>query len=175
MESTLIPLFLGQLKNLHKSCLVSFKREMLEGMRGEGYNFAEIVGGARSKFEQLFLTGAKELLMEGVNWSYEEEYSLFQEEIQSVADQCRKDETKKMVNVIEVGLCFVHDPNPLILPKRNFKRSISEPVEIALTKPTSDMWDKVLIAFGRTLAKSEVAYLTKAKSGFSYPSLIQKR
>ena len=103
MESNLSPLFLGQLKNLHKLCLVSFKREMLEAMRGESYNFAEIVSGGRSKFEQSFLTGAKELLIEGVNWSYDEEYSSFQEEIQSVADQCRKDETKKMVNVIEVG------------------------------------------------------------------------
>lgn len=103
MESTLSPLSLGQLKNLHKSCLVSFKREMLEGLRGESYNFAEIVSGGRSKFEQLFLTGAKELLIEGVNWSYDEEYSLFQEEIQLVADQCRKDETKKMVNVIEAS------------------------------------------------------------------------
>lgn len=73
-------------------------------MRGESYNFAEIVSGGRSKFEQLFLTGAKELLIEGVNWSCDEEYSLFQEEIQLVADQCRKDETKKMVNVIEVSL-----------------------------------------------------------------------
>lgn len=148
MESTLSPLFLGQLKNLHKSCLVSFKREMLEGMRGENYSFADIVGYARSKFEQLFLTGAKELLIEGVDWSYDEEYSLFQEEIQSVADQCRKDETKKMVNVIE----------------RNFKRSISEPVEIALMKPTPDMWDKVLTTFRKTLDKSEKAYTTKAKS-----------
>jgi hypothetical protein len=104
MESTLSPLFVGQLKNLHKSCLVSFKREMLEGMRGESYNFAEIVSEARSKFERLFLTGATELMIDGVNWSYEEEYSLFREEIQLVADQCRKDETKKMVNAIEVGL-----------------------------------------------------------------------
>ena len=106
MESSLSPLFLGQLKNLHKSSLVGFKREMLEGMRGESYSFADIVSDARSKFEGLFLTGARELSIEGVNWGYEEEYSLFQEEIQLVADQSRKDETKKMVNVIEVGpLC----------------------------------------------------------------------
>lgn len=72
-------------------------------MRGESYNFAEIVSGGRSKFEHAFLTGAKELSIEGVDWSYDEEYSLFQEEIQLVADQCRKDETKKMVNSIEVS------------------------------------------------------------------------
>jgi hypothetical protein len=138
---------------------------MLEGMRGESYSFAEIVGGARSRFEQSFLTGAKELLIRGVDWSYEEEYSLFQEEIQLVADQCRKDETKKMVNVIEVSFfMFVGRPDYLILSKRNFKRSISEPVEIELMKPTPDMWDKVLTAFREALAKSEGAYLTKAKS-----------
>ena len=116
MESTLSPLFLGQLKNLHKLCLVSFKREMLEALRGESYNFAEIVSGGRSKFEKAFLTGAKELSIEGVDWSYDEEYSLFQEEIQLVADQCRKDETKKMVNSIEVGLSILtYHATPLTL------------------------------------------------------------
>lgn len=118
MGSTLSPLFLGQLKNLHKLCLVSFKREMLDGMRGESYSFSDIVGDARSKFEQSFLTGAKELLIEGVDWSYDEEYSLFQEEIQSVADQCRKDETKKMVNFIEVGLIFLYAMSALQLHYR---------------------------------------------------------
>ena len=119
MESTLSPLFLGQLKNLHKLCLVSFKREMLDGLRGESYNFAEIVSGGRSKFEESFLTGAKELMIEGVDWSYDEEYSLFQEEIQLVADQCRKDETKKMVNVIEVcPFALVCHTDPLILCHR---------------------------------------------------------
>ena len=37
-------------------------------------------------------------------------------------------------------------------------------------KPTPDMWDKVLVAFGRTLVKSEAAYLTKAKSEHPYSS-----
>ena len=125
MESTLSPLFLGQLKNLHKLCLVSFKREMLDGLRGESYNFAEIVSGGRSKFEQLFLTGAKELVVEGVDWSYDEEYSLFQEEVQLVADQCRKDETKKMVNVIEVSpLALTYHVDPLILRHRG---TLSDP------------------------------------------------
>lgn len=170
MESTLSPLFLGQLKNLHKSCLVSFKREMLEGMRGDNYSFADIVSDARSKYEELFLAGAKEMLIEGVNWSSDEEFSLFQEEIQLVADQCRKDETKKMVNVIEVSPCLLADGvcDLFSFLQRNFKRAISEPVEIALMKPTPDMWDKVLTAFRRTLVKSESAYLTKAKSKLSF-------
>lgn len=108
IDSTLSPLFLGQLKNLHKACLVKYKQEMVDGMRGEGYNFAEVVAAARERLEKRFLDGAKEALVEGTDWSYEEELQLLRDEARSVADQCRKDETKKMVNVIEVrhSLCF---------------------------------------------------------------------
>ena len=102
IDSTLSPLFLGQLKNLHKACLVKYKQEMIDGMRGEGYNFAEVVAAARERLEKRFLDGAKEALVEGTDWSYEEELQLLRDEARSVADQCRKDETKKMVNVIEV-------------------------------------------------------------------------
>ena len=102
MESTLSPLFLGQLKNIHKSCLLAFKKDMLDGMKGESYNFAEIVNTARTKYEELFLTTAQELLLKDTQWNYEEEQSTFHDEIRIVADQCRRDETKKMVNLIEV-------------------------------------------------------------------------
>lgn len=102
MESTLSPLFLGQLKNLHKSCLLAFKKDMLDGMKGETYNFAEIVNTARTKYEGIFLSSSQELLLKDTQWSYEEEQSLFHDEIRIVADQCRRDETKKMVNLIEV-------------------------------------------------------------------------
>ncbi len=103
LDSTLSPLFFGQLKNLHKSCLVAYKKEMIDGMRGEGYNFAEVVAAARERLEKRFLEGAQEAIVEGTDWSYEEELGLLREEARIVADQCRKDETKKMVNVIEVS------------------------------------------------------------------------
>ena len=75
---------------------------MLEGLRGENYNFADIVSAAKEKWEKAFIEGAKEALVEEADWSYEEEFGLLNTEMQSVADQCRKDETKKMVNAIEV-------------------------------------------------------------------------
>lgn len=104
LDSTLQPLFLGQLKNLHKACLVTFKSEMMDGMRGEGYNFADVVAAARERCEKRFLEGAQEALVEGTDWTYDDEAGLLQEEVRSVADQCRRDETKKMVNIIEVSL-----------------------------------------------------------------------
>ncbi|KAG2128946.1 RHD3/Sey1 [Suillus bovinus] len=148
MDSTLSPLFLGQLKNLHRSCLSSFKRELLEGLRGDEYNFADVVGKAQTKCEKRFADGAKEVSLEDTDWTWQDELGSLREEIGNVADQCRKDETKKMVNLIE----------------RNFRKQISEPVDISLNKATPDMWDKVLSTFKETLEKAESTYLAKARS-----------
>ncbi|PPR02965.1 hypothetical protein CVT26_004909 [Gymnopilus dilepis] len=148
MDATLSPLFLGQLKNLHKSCLVTFKKEMMDGLRGEGYNFADVVSKARERCENTFIAGAKEATIEDTDWNWEEELHLLEDEINVVADQCRKDETKKMLNQIE----------------RNIKRQISEPVELHLNRPSKGMWDEILLAFRDVLGKAEAAYSSKAQS-----------
>ncbi|KAG6830063.1 Dynamin-like GTPase that mediates homotypic ER fusion [Tricholoma furcatifolium] len=148
IDSTLSPLFLGQLKNLHKTCLVTFKKEMLDGVHGESYNFAEVASKAQEHCLKTFTTGAKESLVEGTDWVWEDELESLKEEVQGVADQCRKDETKKMINLIE----------------KNFKKHISEPVDLALNKAKPGMWDAVLKTFKETLDKAESTYLTKAKS-----------
>ncbi|TFY72144.1 hypothetical protein EVG20_g862 [Dentipellis fragilis] len=145
LDTTLSPLFFGQLKNLHKATLGVFKKEVLDGLRGEGYNFADVVGKARAKCEARFTEGAKEAVVEEgeATWNWEDELVLLKEEIKSVADQLRKDETKKM---------------------KNFKEQISEPVDLHLNKASPDMWDDILRVFRDTLEKAESNYLTKAKS-----------
>ncbi|QRW11732.1 GTP-binding protein [Ceratobasidium sp. AG-Ba] len=148
LDTKLGPLFLGQTKNLHKSCLSSFKKEVLEGVRTEGYSFADVVGGAREKWEGRFREGAAEALLPETDWAYDEELELLRQEFILVADQLRADETKKMVNHIE----------------KTFKRSIAEPVGLYLNKPSANMWDEVLVAFKETLEKAEKTYLSKAKS-----------
>ncbi|KAF9004417.1 root hair defective 3 GTP-binding protein [Hymenopellis radicata] len=138
-----------RLKNLHKLCLSSFKKELLDSLKGEEYNFAEVVKSARETWETKFESAAVEAVVEeSPEWNWEEESFLLKDEMSTVADQCRKDETKKMVNVIE----------------RNFKKQISEPVELALGAPAPDMWDRVLKNFKQTLEKAEATYLAKAKS-----------
>ena len=108
LDSTLSPLFLGQLKNLHKACLVAFKKEMLDGVGREGYNFAEVVATARVSCEDRFASVAQEAMVDGTDWGWADELALLKEEMATVGDQCRKDETKKMVNTIEVrcGDCW---------------------------------------------------------------------
>ncbi|KAK0448843.1 RHD3/Sey1 [Armillaria borealis] len=152
LDSTLSPLFLGQLKNLHKYCLVSFKKELLDGLKGDDYSFADVVKKSRTTWEKIFVERAKEAVVEdSADWNWQEEMELLKEEMGLVGDQCRKDETKKMVNMIEVKhdlpLCFV----------RNFKKQISEPVELALNKPSPDMWDRLIFGLGFNCTDDENA------------------
>jgi hypothetical protein len=104
LDAALSPFFLGQLKNLHKYCLVQFKKTLLDGLKGEEYDFGDVVVKGRAKWESQFKETAKEAFVEGTDWVWEDELELLREEIQGVADQCRKDETRKMVNQIEVCL-----------------------------------------------------------------------
>lgn len=71
-------------------------------MRAEGYNFADVCSKARTRCEKRFTNGAKEAKLEDTDWVWEDELGLLREEMGIVADQCRADETKKMINSIEV-------------------------------------------------------------------------
>jgi hypothetical protein len=174
LDGVLSPLFLGQLKNLHKSALVAFKTEVHKGLQADGYNFADVVSGARARAEQAFVDGARESVVEegDVAWGWEEERELLREEMRSVGDQLRRDETKKMVNAIEVRhaqLATAHQLTCCV--QRNFKRQIAEPVDLALNKPAPDLWDRIVRSYGETLAKAEASYLAKATSAhpISFP------
>lgn len=43
-----------------------------------------------------------EIQLKDTDWQYEDELELLRDDIKLIADQCRADETKKMVNAIEV-------------------------------------------------------------------------
>lgn len=148
LNTALLPLFLGQLKNLHKTILASFKKSIVEKLRGEGYDFGQVVSQERKRAEAQFKGAATLLLLADTDWSLSEEVAQFEQEIDQVANQCRAEETVKMVAQIE----------------RTLKKSIAEPTEIALSKPGPDMWDRLLESFKLALDKAEAVYLAKAKS-----------
>ena len=47
-----------------------------------------------------------EMHVEGTGWEHEHELALLDEDLALIGDQRRSDETKKMVNAIEVRLLF---------------------------------------------------------------------
>ncbi|KAK0559911.1 Dynamin-like GTPase that mediates homotypic ER fusion [Tilletia horrida] len=150
LNSTLSPFFLGQLKNLHKAILAEFKTNVVEKLRGEGNDFAEVVTAERSKAELAFNTASTAILLSDTDWdtAVEEERTQLDSDITQIADQCRAEETKKMITQIE----------------RTFKKAVAEPTELALSKPKADMWDNVLKVFKEALATAEATYSRRAKS-----------
>ncbi|KAE8227070.1 hypothetical protein CF319_g419 [Tilletia indica] len=150
LNSTLLPFFLGQLKNLHKTVLSEFKSNVTDKLRGEGNDFAEVVGAERARAETIFSTACAAILLADTDWgtAVEEEHAQLQDDISQIADQCRAEETKKMITQIE----------------RTFKKAIAEPTELALSKPRPEMWDAVLKAFKDALEQAEATYSRRAKT-----------
>ncbi|WVQ81742.1 protein SEY1 [Cryptococcus sp. DSM 104549] len=148
LHASLSPLFLGQLKNIHKLETARFSKEIVAGVKEPGYDFGKVVKEGKEGARERFLEGAREIKVEDTDWEYEHELALLEEDLKHIADRCRADETKKMVNTIE----------------RNVKRQLLEPVEVALSQPSSSMWDTVLETYKSVTESAEEAYLTKAKS-----------
>ncbi|GAA6042278.1 hypothetical protein JCM8097_000611 [Rhodosporidiobolus ruineniae] len=148
LHATLHPLFLSHLKNLHKLVLRRFRSSIETALQKDGYDFAVVVREAGAEAEKKFEQGAVGVVLEESGWSKDEQEAMLREDMDAVAELLRKEETRKMVAVIE----------------RNIKRQMTDTVELALNKPTADMWDKVLSAFKAALGKAEEAYVRKATS-----------
>lgn len=148
LNSTLSPFFLGQLKNLHKKVVAFFRASVLEKLRGENYDFSTVVSSERKKALIAFETGATAIKLKDTDWAYDDEYEQLKQSVDDIADQCRAEETKKMVLQIE----------------RMVKKDVAEPTELALARPKADMWDQILVAFTEALEKAESAYMKKARS-----------
>ncbi|GAA5963085.1 hypothetical protein JCM3765_001764 [Sporobolomyces pararoseus] len=148
LHSTLLPFYQTQLKNLHKLLLRNFRISIETSLKRPGYDFAKVVSKAKRDAEEQFKEQSKEVELEQSGWSVEEQENLFKEDLESVAELLRKEETRKMIAIIE----------------RNIKKQVSDVVEINLNDPKLDMWDKVLSSFKSSLQKAEEAYLEKATS-----------
>ena len=74
-----------------------------------------------------------------------------------------------MVNTIEVSRFSLRlevdwgQNNLTDRSQRNGKRQLLEPVEVAMSKPTLEMWDVVLKTYRDVLDQAEESYLIKAK------------
>lgn len=59
LDSSLSPIFLGHIKNLHKSVVRDFKGELLDALKGKEYDFGDVVTKGRAKAEKTFVDGAE--------------------------------------------------------------------------------------------------------------------
>jgi len=117
LDSKLSTLFVGHLKNLHKACLIAFSKEVIENMHMDGYDFADVVTTAREHCEHRFTDDAKEAVVveDDDGWNWGEELVLLKEDVRTIVEQLRKDETKKMVHIIEVSCAMSGNRGSVLL------------------------------------------------------------
>ncbi|KZP16653.1 hypothetical protein FIBSPDRAFT_865798, partial [Athelia psychrophila] len=61
------------------------------------------VAKARERCETRFKTRAQEAILEASGWTWDDEMNLLRGDVTSVGGQCRKEKTKKMLDLIEVS------------------------------------------------------------------------
>lgn len=59
IDTALSPLFMGQLKNVHKRCVAKFRTDLLNGLKVEGHDFGALVKQVGERVEKEFVDGAK--------------------------------------------------------------------------------------------------------------------
>ena len=59
LHASLSPLYLGQLKNLHKQAIVRFDKDLKAGLGKAGYDFGELVSESKGAAREFFESGAK--------------------------------------------------------------------------------------------------------------------
>lgn len=96
-------LFVGQLKNLHKKAVTTFDENLKLELKKPNYNFAVSVESCLKDAQDLFLNGAKALLLPDTDWSYTNELNILEEEFSEVATKARTDEFKKMTKNLTVS------------------------------------------------------------------------
>jgi hypothetical protein len=107
LTTPLSPLFLGQLRNLHKSCISAFRKELLADLRGGTSTFSNAVSKAWTKCETRFTNGAKEALLDDTDWKWHDDLKSLKDETGVVAKECRNDQTGNWLFAILLWFGFV--------------------------------------------------------------------
>jgi hypothetical protein len=111
------PLHTAQLKNLHNASIGAYGKAFVNGVKQAGFDFLKLVDEGRARERQRFVDGAKgmyfldedskadlvEVTIEGTTWDYTSELKLLDEAMETTTEVFRGEETKKMINAIDVS------------------------------------------------------------------------
>lgn len=95
LDETLSSLFRDQIKNLHKLCLIQLRKEILEGVKNELFDFTGVIYTAKIHCETRFKESAAETFMDGMGWDWQEQLELLKEEADVAAESQIADERAK--------------------------------------------------------------------------------
>ncbi|KAI8080051.1 RHD3/Sey1 [Halteromyces radiatus] len=140
--------FVGQLKNLHKKAMLLFETTLKQELKKPNYNFSQVVQDALHQATDVFLSGAKALVLPDTDWSYTHELTILEEEFDVLSTKARADEFKKMSKALT----------------KQVENELSEPVSLALNDPQPHTWHKIIEAYKSTVDNGQTTLVKKAKS-----------
>ncbi|CAO3615002.1 unnamed protein product [Mucor fragilis] len=150
--------FVGQLNNLHKKAIISFDENLQKQLKVPGYNFAEAVSSCKKEASDMFLNGAKAIILSDTDWSYAHEEELLNDDFTEISSRARVEEFKKMNKALE----------------KQIESELADPVALELNRPESDMWHKIIKTYKTTVSDGEKLLAKKAKSFDSSEEEIAK-
>ncbi|KAI8642931.1 RHD3/Sey1 [Parasitella parasitica] len=140
--------FVGQLNNLHKKAIIRFDENLQKHLKIPGYNFAEAVSSCKKEANDMFLNGAKAIILSDTDWSYSHEQELLNEDFTEISSRARVEEFRKMNKSLE----------------KQIESELADPVALELNRPEKDMWHKIIEIYKSTVSDGEKLLAKKAKS-----------
>lgn len=152
ISTSLSPLFISQVRNLHKKAIESFKKELHTRLKADSYDFSNVVKESSQFHIETFTNQAKDICLSDTDWSFDETLSQLNVDMELISSECRSEELSKLLSQTE----------------RHIQKELGEFVEVCLNQPSPEMWDKVLERLNGLTDSSKVTFTTKAKSMFLF-------
>lgn len=147
LHSAVEPLFVGTIKNLHRKAMEDFPG-LLNELTTRGVPFGDALDQTQASSLSTFNEHAEQVVLEGSGWSFAEDLEVLKQDLEQLSIAKRAEELRRLMLSVE----------------RSFRKSINEPVELALSNPAADMWSNVYKAYLAASAKADSQFRSQASS-----------
>ena len=149
VHTAFTPVFHAQLRNLHKQLAAQFRTALLDATRSQSaYDFHAVFVEQYDAALHAFDRAISDVPFTPTDFSVDEERAALVSELHETAAALRADECRKVI----------------VRVKRDVRKALAEPIELALARPTEQLWDTVLRTFLDTMRTARETYLRHAKS-----------
>ncbi|KAJ8324474.1 Dynamin-like GTPase that mediates homotypic ER fusion [Batrachochytrium dendrobatidis] len=155
MHTVLSVLFVQQLRNLHKRGIILFNESLQTRIKAGEADFANKLKLSFNEAESYFNNGAQAASIILAEWTYDEQLSLF---VQELGEECVKQRTEAMERLTKKL-------------DKSIKTRLVNPITDLFCKPTKLLWVDVLRTT-KDVMTSISDTLTKSLSGFDVESSV---
>jgi len=180
MDTRLKALFSGQLSAAHKDGVQVFSDAVSNAVKagqkkGASYDFAEIVKEQKKVALHKFEAVAKEVVIDGLPWSnYKQEMVLYQQDLDKVSGQLRKDEMRRLATRVERWVrSKLSDSVGLEFNALGSGRGGSGAPESGEKPAETAIWDRIWVLFTSTVREAERRFSDRARSFDASPEEVE--